>query len=142
MSISLLFFDADHFKNFNDTYGHQTGDRVLVELASTIRRTMPETALVSRYGGEEFAVVLPRTDRMTAARLAEQVRQEIANMPVESDEGEILQVTSSIGVATYEGELFEKVEQFIKAADQAVYTAKSSGRNCVRIFAPKAKKVA
>ncbi len=142
VSISLLFFDADHFKNFNDTYGHQTGDRVLVELASTIRRTMPETALVSRYGGEEFAVVLPRTDRMTAARLAEQVRQEIANMPVESDEGEILQVTSSIGVATYEGELFEKVEQFIKAADQAVYTAKSSGRNCVRIFAPKAKKVA
>jgi diguanylate cyclase (GGDEF)-like protein len=140
--MSLLFFDADHFKKFNDTYGHQTGDSVLIELASTLKANMPDRALVSRYGGEEFAVVLPETDRVTAARLAEQVRQAIEAMPVESEDGETLTVTSSIGVSTFDGRTFQRVEQFVRAADQAVYAAKNSGRNCVRIFAPRAAKLA
>ena len=104
---------------------------------------MPNVDLASHVGGgEEFAVVLPQTDRVTAARLAMEVRQLIEVMPVESDEGEALQVTSSIGVATFDGEVFGKVEQLIKSADQGVYAAKASGLNCVRIFAPKPKKAA
>ena len=136
--VSLLFFDADHFKRFNDTYGHQTGDRVLVELSTTLQALVDQDSLVARYGGEEFAVVVPGRDRVDAARLAEKMRAEVENMPVASDEGEPLTVTVSIGVSTYDGHVFERVEQFIKAADQAVYAAKAGGRNCVRIFTPKA----
>ena len=137
--VSLLFFDADHFKNFNDSYGHQTGDRVLVALSSTLQAMIDEGALVARYGGEEFAVVLPGKDRIEAARTAEEMRKRVEAMPVASDEGEPLTVTVSIGVSTHGGDVFERVEQFIKAADQAVYAAKASGRNCVRIFTPRAK---
>jgi len=134
--LSILFFDTDHFKKFNDTYGHQIGDLVLVEFARTIERTMPRDAMVARYGGEEFAAVLPGVSRSEAARFAEQVRKAIQDRKVETDEG-LLSVTASIGVATYEGEVFARVEQLVKAADQAVYAAKSGGRNCVRVFVPR-----
>jgi diguanylate cyclase (GGDEF)-like protein len=137
--VSLLFLDADHFKRFNDTYGHQTGDRVLVELSATLKSIAIDQAVVARYGGEEFAVVLPGTDRVESAKLAEKTRKAIEAMTVASDEGEALTVTASIGVSTYDGQCFTQVEQFIKAADQAVYAAKASGRNCVRIFTPKPK---
>jgi diguanylate cyclase (GGDEF)-like protein len=135
----LLFLDTDHFKKFNDTYGHQTGDRVLVELATVLKTVSPERGLVARYGGEEFAVVIPKMDRIEAAKLAEQMRQKISEATVESDEGQPLHITASIGVACDDGSFFTWVEQFIKAADQGVYAAKASGRNCVRIFTPKPK---
>jgi len=135
--LSLLFLDTDHFKQFNDTYGHQLGDRVLVEESIWLKQTTPEGGLVSRYGGEEFAVVLPDHDRLAAARLAEAVRRTVEEGHVETDEGEKLSITVSVGVATYDGSFFQRVEQLIKAADQAVYAAKSAGRNCVRIFTPR-----
>ncbi len=140
--LSLLFLDADHFKKFNDTYGHPTGDRVLVMLATMLKSVMPEGSLVARFGGEEFAVVLPGTERKTAAQLAEGARRRLEKTPVDSDEGEPLKVTASIGVATYEGTFFERAEQLLKAADQGVYAAKASGRNCVRIFTPRPKAAA
>ncbi len=134
--LSILFFDVDHFKKFNDTYGHQIGDLVLVEFAKLLAGHMPEKSMVARYGGEEFSVVMPNTTRAEAAQEAESVRQAIEANQVETDQG-VLSITSSIGVATYEGEVFSRVEQLIKAADQAVYASKSGGRNCVRVFVPK-----
>ncbi|QDU33102.1 putative diguanylate cyclase YdaM [Poriferisphaera corsica] len=140
--LSVLFLDTDHFKQFNDTYGHPVGDRVLVALSQTLQNIVGDRGLVSRYGGEEFAIVLPNTDRRTAALIAEQLRSEIEKTIVQSDEGKDLHITASIGVATYEGMFFDRVEILVKAADQGVYAAKNSGRNCVRIFAPKNQPVA
>lgn len=136
--LTVLFLDADKFKSFNDTYGHQVGDRVLIELASVLKRNAPKGALVARYGGEEFAVVLPSTARLDGARLADRIRRDIASHPIPGDNGQTLHITASIGVASFEGTVFARAEQLIKAADQAVYAAKSSGRNCVRIFVPRA----
>ena len=137
--LSVLFLDTDHFKRFNDTYGHQVGDRVLVEKSSVLKDAAPEGAMVARYGGEEFAVVCPDTDRLTATRLAEQIRKLIESTRVASDDGEELSITASIGVSTFDGTFFKRAEQLVKAADQAVYAAKESGRNCVRVFTPRVK---
>jgi diguanylate cyclase (GGDEF)-like protein len=133
----VIFMDVDHFKKFNDTYGHPTGDRVLVEVASVLKKAIPEPSLVARYGGEEFAAVMPATDRITAAAIAETTRKLIQSHTVENDEGQPLSVTASIGVATFDGQFFNRPEQLLKAADQGVYAAKNSGRNAVRIFTPK-----
>ncbi|MCC7144977.1 MAG: GGDEF domain-containing protein [Phycisphaeraceae bacterium] len=140
--LSLVIMDTDHFKSFNDTHGHQIGDRVLAELAAALRQAAPPAALVARYGGEEFVVVLPGLDRPNATRWAEQTRCQIAKRPFPGNPGQTLQVTVSAGVATAEAEGFTNPEQFIKAADQAVYAAKAAGRNCVRIFAPKPRQPA
>ncbi|MEM1027470.1 MAG: GGDEF domain-containing protein [Planctomycetota bacterium] len=135
--ISVCFLDADHFKKFNDTYGHPTGDRVLVTLAATLKSVIGEQGLVCRYGGEEFAIILPRIDRKEAAKLAESARCAIEAAPIESDEGEELHITASIGVACQENGFFNSSEQLVKAADNGVYAAKKSGRNAVRVFVPR-----
>ncbi len=140
--LSVLFLDADHFKNFNDTYGHATGDRVLVSLAQTLKDVFGEKGVPCRYGGEEFAVILPNIDRKDAAKLAEAARAAIEAAPVESDEGEELHITASIGVACQEESFFKSAEQLVKAADNGVYAAKKSGRNTVRVFVPRPKKAA
>ncbi len=139
---TIVFFDADHFKKFNDTYGHQVGDRVLIALAKTLKEEMPKDALVARYGGEEFAVILPGTGRQEGARIAEQTRRLIHEVEVTSDEGETLRITASIGAATDDGSFFNAAEQVVKAADKGVYAAKKAGRNCVRVFAPRPKRKA
>ena len=135
--LSLMLLDTDHFKRFNDRYGHQLGDRVLVEQASLLKRSVGKTATAARYGGEEFAVILPGTDRKTAAREAERIRVLIQEAVVTSDEGEAMSITASIGVATYEAGTFASFEELIKAADRGVYAAKAAGRNCVRVFVPR-----
>ena len=135
--MSVLFLDADHFKKFNDTYGHATGDRVLIAIGKLLTEVSPERAVPCRYGGEEFSVILPGLDRRSAAKLAEEIRTAIESCPVDSDEGEPLRVTASIGVATLEDGCFERPEQLVKAADQGVYAAKAAGRNAVRVYAPR-----
>lgn len=140
--LSLMFLDADHFKQFNDTYGHPLGDRVLVELAGVLHQQAPAQALVARYGGEEFAVVIPQANRTAAARIAESTRKAIEATPFMTDDGQKLSITASIGVASHDGQVFVRPEQLIKAADKAVYVAKRAGRNCVRIFTPRPVRVA
>jgi diguanylate cyclase (GGDEF)-like protein len=136
-ALGLVFLDADKFKSVNDTHGHQAGDAVLVALAATLMAHAPEGALVSRYGGEEFAVVIPGADRKQTARLAETLRQQVEQTPIDCGEGLVLHVTVSMGVACVDGSgVFDRPEQLIEAADRAVYAAKRSGRNCVRVFVP------
>ncbi len=123
---SLLIFDVDHFKRFNDTHGHQAGDEVLRCVGRTMTETVKTTDIPCRYGGEEFALILPNT-RIDSARIAaERVRKAIEGMKVEF-EGKNLQVTASIGVAEMLSD--EDDIKLIRRSDDSVYAAKEAGRN-------------
>ncbi|MEM9414693.1 MAG: HDOD domain-containing protein [Planctomycetota bacterium] len=137
--MSVMFLDIDHFKQFNDTHGHAVGDEVLRQYAKVLTQTLGDNGRCFRYGGEEFAAIATGTDRKAAADLAERVRSAIdREVRVEGEDGGMHNVTTSIGVASYEGVFFKRADQVVKAADRGVYAAKKAGRNCVRVFVPKA----
>lgn len=148
-SVAVIFSDIDRFKGVNDTYGHQVGDDVIVKVAEVMQETVGENGLVARYGGEEIAVILPGMGRIDAARLAERVRTTLESCLIDisghNASEDVLQVTASLGVAALEpaiAKLLTKHELLLRMADQAVYAAKSGGRNCVRVFCPKEPKSA
>jgi diguanylate cyclase (GGDEF)-like protein len=125
-SLAVLMLDIDHFKRYNDTYGHLEGDRVLAEVAGVLGWQIRGTEIAARYGGEEFAIVLPDTEPAAAPHVAERMRAAVAQVSAFAD-----QVTVSVGVATAtEGCL---PEQLIAAADRALYAAKEGGRNRVEV---------
>jgi diguanylate cyclase (GGDEF)-like protein len=130
---SVLSFDLDHFKVINDRYGHATGDRALCSVVKTAASTHRPTDMLARVGGEEFLVLLPMTSGDEAMLLAERLRQAIADIEIESD-AEPLRMTVSIGVA--ELGRHETVASWLKRADQALYLAKSQGRNRVEMAKP------
>ena len=129
-SFCFLMLDIDFFKKINDTFGHQSGDEVLKKLAQTIREQIRPYDLGARFGGEEFAIILPETDAKTSLSVAERLRSVIAGLSFEGAlEG--YQVTTSIGASLFINENYESKDDFIHAADQALYKAKESGRNRV-----------
>ena len=127
--LSVAFADLDNFKSFNDSFGHQAGDRILQATARILRGNTRETDMIARFGGEEFVVVLPATDAETARSICERIVLAFRNTGhvIGSDSAK---VTISIGCATH-GSLtpFKNAADFVKAADQALYTAKMRGRN-------------
>lgn len=128
---SLLLIDLDHFKHVNDTHGHAAGDAVLRETARVLKaRELPKEAVIGRFGGEEFLVLLPRTGRDDALRLAEDLRVAVASHTFTHD-GTAIPVTCSIGAAAIAADVDSSAALF-KLADTGVYRAKSDGRNCVR----------
>jgi len=128
---ALLFVDIDHFKLVNDTYGHLTGDLALRTVAECMARNLRPFDLLVRYGGEEFALLLPNIDRPNAAALAERLRLIISGCKIQNGD-ERIQVTASIGVALTEGD--KTLDVLLHEADQALYRAKDSGRDRVEIF--------
>jgi diguanylate cyclase (GGDEF)-like protein len=127
--LSVAFADLDNFKGVNDTYGHQAGDRILQTTARLLRENTRETDFIARYGGEEFIVVLPATDAVTAQRICERIVAALQLMTHEVGETRA-RVTISIGCSTHErGSSFANATDLVKAADQALYTAKMRGRN-------------
>lgn len=142
-AFSLLFADIDHFKAYNDTYGHQAGDKALLEVARCISANirLPNDS-AARYGGEEFIVVLPDTPASGAVQIAERIRNAITNLGIEHAGSEFGRVTASIGLATWEpgadssAETDADVSKMIKTADEALYMAKATGRNKVAPIAP------
>ena len=126
-TLSLIFADVDHFKWWNDTLGHQTGDRILESIATQLRDEARNIDLVARWGGEEFVILAPETDLNGAQALAERIRQRIA--ATYQPEGEL--VTLSFGVAEAQSESLS-LSNLMRAADTALYAAKTSGRNCVK----------
>ncbi len=124
-SIGLLFIDADAFKAYNDTHGHQAGDDALVRISNLLRQNTRENDLECRYGGEEFAVLLPSTDKNGCRRIAERIRNAI-----ESAEWPLQTVTVSVGVSALDGKNADG-ERLVSVADACLYEAKNRGRNCV-----------
>jgi diguanylate cyclase (GGDEF)-like protein len=127
LPISLLVADLDHFKKVNDTYGHLAGDETLRKVAALISESVRNIDIACRYGGEEFAVLLPMTDSVGALKIAERLRQNVEEMRIEFNKLTI-KITISIGVATYQG---ESSTHFFERADQAAYQSKMDGRNRV-----------
>lgn len=130
---SLILFDIDHFKKFNDTYGHQQGDVVLIEVAKLTKLTVRETVdIPARYGGEEFTIILPETDAKGALLVAERLRKTIESFDFPGQE-QALKVTISVGISTFPEHASLKSE-LIKKADMALYECKGRGRNCSLIY--------
>lgn len=130
-SLSLLLLDLDHFKHFNDRFGHRQGDRLLKDAGDFFNRIKRETDTVARYGGDEFAVILPETSHEDAVVFAKRLRAEFEEARLGGGEDGGLLVTVSVGVATFPKDA-DSAEDLVERSDQALYRAKHAGRNCIR----------
>jgi diguanylate cyclase (GGDEF)-like protein len=139
-SLALLLVDIDHFKRVNDTHGHLVGDQVLAALAGAFRQQVRDSDVVGRFGGEEFVVLLPGADAAEASNVAERLREQVDASPVILAGGEV-RVTVSIGVAVL-GADGDDIPGLLARADVALYRAKESGRNQVRLFGEPGDKLA
>lgn len=147
--LSLLFVDLDYFKKINDSYGHPAGDKVLREVAQFINDMLRKTDHVCRYGGEEFALLLPNCSQHRAMEIGERIRQQVSDLDIETpesgDEGcHHIHVTLSIGVCCWlpavnmaEGEEKRVATELVASSDRGVYQSKAAGRNCIHYMAMK-----
>ena len=129
--LALIFADVDHFKNFNDTWGHQTGDQVLRLVAEVMNANIKGQDILARYGGEEFTIILPDTSLKNAIMLADRIRKSIAARRIKKrrTNADLGSITMSMGVATLQPD--ENEDQLVERADRLLYLSKANGRNCV-----------
>ncbi len=128
--LSLLLYDIDHLKRINDRYGHDVGDRVLMHVAAAIQEELRTTDFQGRFGGEEFAVLLPETAPAEAVEVAERLRQRIENSRFPPPGDEEIRLSISVGVTSFKNAT-ENLDQLLARADHALYEAKATGRNRV-----------
>jgi len=129
--LSALIVDLDHFKQFNDRYGHVVGDQVLREAARLMCTAMRESDIIGRYGGEEFSIILPDTTVKAAIFVAERLISQVSDVPIETEAGRLtIQLSIGVGVMSQET---PTLHSLIVRADQAMYLAKNAGRNCVAV---------
>jgi diguanylate cyclase (GGDEF)-like protein len=129
--LSVIMLDVDHFKKFNDTFGHKAGDLVLRVVAEAMQRSLRPTDMVARYGGEEFVVLLPYTVEEAALRVAERLRQAVEETHLEYEGRPLSAITISLGISSWcPG---QPLEHLIGEADSALYRAKNKGRNCISL---------
>jgi len=132
--LALLMIDIDHFKNINDSYGHKTGDMVLQKMSDLLKQSLREVDVLGRIGGEEFAILLPESRLENAIEVAERLRVQIANAKLLEAHGQALRCTVSVGVAMLDNPN-KNLDALFNQADEALYKAKNSGRNCVCVAA-------
>ncbi|MEE4195718.1 MAG: GGDEF domain-containing protein [Anaerolineae bacterium] len=130
-TFSLILFDVDHFKEINDTYGHQAGDQILAKVGERMRHKAPDGALTCRFGGEEFIILLPDTDSKEAQSFASDLKDEI-NRPINTSEKPI-QVSASFGISTFDPSEAVNLDKLIERADDAMYHSKENGRNRITV---------
>jgi len=130
--LSFVMIDIDHFKSFNDSYGHLIGDRILYEVAQILRESLRVHDIVGRYGGEEFALLMPETELKGGLVVAERYRKRVEDYML-LEEGKELKVTISLGVAPYPQKEIHSVDDLIRLADHALFQAKKNGRNRVEV---------
>lgn len=135
--LCAIMTDIDFFKKFNDTYGHAVGDLVLKNTAAVIKNELREYDIASRYGGEEFCILLPQTNLEEAKIVAERLRSAVENMELEIKKGKTIHVTISVGLA--ELDIKDMAEDLYMKADRALYEAKESGRNRVVVYNKKGR---
>lgn len=128
--VSLIMVDLDHFKQLNDTYGHQAGDEALCCVAQLLREEVRPGDIVSRYGGEEFAIILPKSSAKDSLAVAHRIRREIAIHPIRISSEDRIHLTASLGLATFPSDV-QSEESLLRKADQALFQAKKLGRNRV-----------
>jgi diguanylate cyclase (GGDEF)-like protein len=131
---SVVMMDVDDFKALNDAHGHQAGDRVLRQVAAAVKANMRGVDTASRYGGEEIALILPRTEMVSAYNQAERIRAAIEQGRVATEDGEVIAVTASFGIAAYPESGASTADELVQRADRALYRAKKTGKNRVELF--------
>jgi len=137
-TFSLVMFDIDHFKKFNDTYGHLQGDRIIREIARILRRAIRQVDFPARYGGEEFALILPAVDMKGALVVAERLRKRVEAFGFpNANGGDPLHVTISVGVTEFDPESAYAPSEIVRDADRALYQSKENGRNRVTVSSPR-----
>lgn len=130
-ALSLIVLDIDHFKKFNDTWGHELGNQALSLVANLIRLTIRKLDYACRFGGEEFIILLPNTDLGQARSVAERLREVIQNTPLLHN-GHTLSITASLGVGEFRANHNDTPEGFVERVDSLLYEAKNDGRNRVK----------
>lgn len=133
--LSIALFDIDYFKKINDTYGHLSGDKILMEIVSLAIEFLPNRLTIGRYGGEEFCIVMPSINENEATEICEEFREKVSKYQFHTFSGEMIKLSISIGITTFYGDKLITVDEIIQQADIALYKAKQSGRNRV-IFEP------
>lgn len=129
---AMILCDIDHFKKINDVYGHEAGDKVIIAFAQLLQSCLPTYAVLSRIGGEEFAIFLPHSGRVAAEKLAKKMCLKTENMDIKSEDNQPLKFTASFGVAVFSGEI--DIKHYLRCADSALYVAKKNGRNQVVFY--------
>ena len=135
--LSCVILDIDFFKHVNDTYGHLSGDQVLMDIAQILKNNCRQSDLAGRYGGEELIILLPETETAGAMIIADRIREMIEQHQTEDGKGEIIRVTVSLGVASLTGpelEGIDKNERIVQYADDALLRAKKEGRNRIELY--------
>ena len=132
---SVLMLDVDYFKNVNDTYGHDVGDKVIAAIGTVLQNSIREADLAIRYGGEEFVVLLHNATREGTLKVAQKIHQSFANLSFDVGHGQSIKKTMSIGIAIFPTDA-DSIWKCIKFADTALYVAKTTGRNKIVEFTP------